>query len=255
MTAEQVRIGLVGYGFGGRVFHAPLLASAPACDFAGVVTTLGRAPGGAAQEHPDVRAYDSLEALAARGAVAVAISTPAHTHIPLALQAIGLGMAVVCDKPFALERRRARDGDRRGRDRRRGAQRLPEPPLGLRPAHPAAAAHAGPTRRDPALRVGASSGSPPSGTARGRRWHPARLRQPPGRPGAAAVRPGRRPSMPRCAAPQTTSPASSLALQQPAACAPTSAATGARARPRRDCGSAAPRARSSCRRWTARSGT
>jgi len=39
MTAEQVRIGLAGYGFGGRYFHAPLLASAPGCDFAEVVTT------------------------------------------------------------------------------------------------------------------------------------------------------------------------------------------------------------------------
>ena len=35
---EPVRIGLVGYGFGGRVFHAPLLASAAGCDFLGVVT-------------------------------------------------------------------------------------------------------------------------------------------------------------------------------------------------------------------------
>ena len=109
MTAEQVRIGLVGYGFGGRNFHAPLLASAPSCDFAGVVTTSTARREQLAQEHPDVRAYDSLEALAADGAVAVAISTPAHTHAPLALQAISLGMAVVVDKPFALSANDARD--------------------------------------------------------------------------------------------------------------------------------------------------
>ncbi|MCW2870647.1 MAG: oxidoreductase, Gfo/Idh/MocA family, partial [Streptomyces oryziradicis] len=35
---EPVRIGLVGYGFGGRYFHAPLLASAAECEFLGVVT-------------------------------------------------------------------------------------------------------------------------------------------------------------------------------------------------------------------------
>ena len=28
---EPVRFGLVGYGFGGRYFHAPLLAAAPEC--------------------------------------------------------------------------------------------------------------------------------------------------------------------------------------------------------------------------------
>jgi predicted dehydrogenase len=109
MTAEQVRIGLVGYGFGGRTFHAPLLASAPSCDFAGVVTTSASRREELAKEHPDVRAYDSLDALAADGAVAVAISTPAHTHVSLALQAISLGMAVVVDKPFALSANDARD--------------------------------------------------------------------------------------------------------------------------------------------------
>jgi predicted dehydrogenase len=109
MTAEQVRIGLVGYGFGGRYFHAPLLASAPGCDFAGVVTTSAERRAELAREHPGVRAYDSLEALAADGVSAVAISTPAHTHAPVALQAIGLGLAVVCDKPFALTSADARE--------------------------------------------------------------------------------------------------------------------------------------------------
>ena len=56
-----------------------------------------------AREHPGVRAFDSLEALAAAGAEAVAISTPADTHTPLAAQALELGLAVVCDKPFALD--------------------------------------------------------------------------------------------------------------------------------------------------------
>ena len=35
MTAEQVRIGLVGYGFGGRYFHAPLLAARPGATSSG----------------------------------------------------------------------------------------------------------------------------------------------------------------------------------------------------------------------------
>ncbi len=33
-----VRIGLVGYGKGGRFFHAPLIAGAAGCELAGVVT-------------------------------------------------------------------------------------------------------------------------------------------------------------------------------------------------------------------------
>jgi predicted dehydrogenase len=102
-----VRFGLVGYGLGGRVFHAPLLASAATIDFAGVVTT-----------NPDRRAevaeagltaYDDLAALAADGVQAVAISTPATTHAELALSAIGLGLAVVVDKPFTLDAESARE--------------------------------------------------------------------------------------------------------------------------------------------------
>jgi predicted dehydrogenase len=56
-----------------------------------------------------VPAFDSLSDLAASGVDAVAISTPAETHIPLVLEAIGLGLAVVCDKPFALDAAQARD--------------------------------------------------------------------------------------------------------------------------------------------------
>ena len=56
-----------------------------------------------AHDHPDTAAFDSLADLAAAGADAVAISTPAPTHITLALEAIELGLAVVVDKPFALD--------------------------------------------------------------------------------------------------------------------------------------------------------
>ncbi|MBB3085924.1 Gfo/Idh/MocA family protein [Geodermatophilus sabuli] len=100
---DPVRFGLVGYGFGGRYFHAPLLAAAPECDLLGVVTTSPERRAQVAAEHPGVRAFASLEDLAAAGAEAVAISTPADTHTPLTEQALRLGLAVVCDKPFALD--------------------------------------------------------------------------------------------------------------------------------------------------------
>ena len=60
------------------------------------------------REHPGTPVFDDLAALAAAGAEAVAISTPAATHIPLALEAIELGLAVVVDKPFALDAAQAR---------------------------------------------------------------------------------------------------------------------------------------------------
>lgn len=105
---DPVKIGLVGYGFGGRYFHAPLISSAAECEFVGVVTTSVERRALLAKEHPGVGLFDSLDALASAGAEAVSISTPAGTHSDLTDQAIARGMSVVCDKPFALDPRAAR---------------------------------------------------------------------------------------------------------------------------------------------------
>jgi predicted dehydrogenase len=105
---EPVRFGLVGYGFGGRYFHAPLLASATECEFFGVVTSSPERRALATSEHPGVSTFGSLAELRDAGAEAVAISTPADTHSPLTDEALSLGLAVVCDKPFALDAEAAR---------------------------------------------------------------------------------------------------------------------------------------------------
>ncbi|HLM06775.1 MAG TPA: Gfo/Idh/MocA family oxidoreductase [Blastococcus sp.] len=100
---EPVRIGLVGYGFGGRWFHAPLLAAAVECEFLGVVTSSSERRALVAADHSEVATFSSLQELRAAGAEAVAISTPADTHTELAERALELGLAVVSDKPFALD--------------------------------------------------------------------------------------------------------------------------------------------------------
>jgi predicted dehydrogenase len=105
---EPIRIGLVGYGFGGRWFHAPLLSSAAECDFIGVVTSSPERRALVCQEHLGLPTFDSLEELRAADAEAVAICTPAATHSELTDRALELGLAVVCDKPFALDAATAR---------------------------------------------------------------------------------------------------------------------------------------------------
>jgi predicted dehydrogenase len=105
---EPVRIGLVGYGFGGRWFHAPLVSGAAECAFLGVVTSSPERQSLVAADHPGVATFGSLEELQAAGAEAVAISTPADTHSALTDRALELGLAVVCDKPFALDAAAAR---------------------------------------------------------------------------------------------------------------------------------------------------
>ncbi len=60
------------------------------------------------RDHPGTPAYDDLAQLAGAGVDAVAVSTPADTHVPLVLEAVSRGLPVVCDKPFALESSAAR---------------------------------------------------------------------------------------------------------------------------------------------------
>jgi predicted dehydrogenase len=108
MTAPSLRIGLLGYGFGGRRFHAPLIASTPGCTLAGVVTRSPERRAELAADHPHVGAFDSLADLAAAGVDAVAISTPADTHAALAEEALRLGLPAVVDKPFTLDAPSAR---------------------------------------------------------------------------------------------------------------------------------------------------
>jgi predicted dehydrogenase len=105
---ERVRIGLVGYGKGGRFFHAPLIAAAAGCELAGVVARSAARRADLEHDHPGMAAYDDLAQLAAAGVDAVTISTPADTHVPLVLEAVSLGLPVVCDKPFALSSAAAR---------------------------------------------------------------------------------------------------------------------------------------------------
>jgi predicted dehydrogenase len=97
-----VRFGLVGYGFGGRYFHAPLIASAVECELTAVATRSADRRALVGREHPDAVVVDDLAGLVAAGVEAVVVSTPADTHIPLCRQALELGVPVVVDKPFAL---------------------------------------------------------------------------------------------------------------------------------------------------------
>lgn len=101
MTTPHLRIGLVGYGSGGRYFHAPFIAAAEGVRLAGVVA---RAPATIAKVEADLPGtpiYPSLGAMLAAGVDAVTITTPPDTRRELVMEAIAAGVPVVADKPFA----------------------------------------------------------------------------------------------------------------------------------------------------------
>lgn len=119
MKDEEVRVGLIGYGLGGRSFHAPVIAATPGMRLAAIVTANAERQGLARAEHPGARIVDTTDELFQNraGIDLVVISTPNRTHVPLALQAIDAGLAVVVDKPLAPSsaeaRKLAKEAERR----------------------------------------------------------------------------------------------------------------------------------------------
>ncbi len=105
---SAVRWGLVGFGAGGRVFHAPLLAAAAGVELAAVVTGDPDRREQAVSLLPGVTVVPDLAALVELGVEAITVTTPPGTHTSLAMQALDLGLDVVVDKPFALTAAAAR---------------------------------------------------------------------------------------------------------------------------------------------------
>jgi scyllo-inositol 2-dehydrogenase (NADP+) len=104
-AAAPIATGLIGFGLGGRAFHAPLLAALPQFRLAAIATRQAEA---VAAAHPGAKATDADALLADPAVALVVISTPNDTHYPLAQRALAAGKHVVIDKPFASDAGEAR---------------------------------------------------------------------------------------------------------------------------------------------------
>jgi predicted dehydrogenase len=104
---DPIRVGLIGYGFVGKTFHAPLIQSVPGLKLAFVGSTQPD------KVHADV---PGATVIADRDSVAthpdvdlVVIASTNETHLPLAKAALLAGKDVVVDKPFTLTLADARE--------------------------------------------------------------------------------------------------------------------------------------------------
>jgi predicted dehydrogenase len=99
-ASSPLKVALVGYGYVGKTFHAPLIAATPGLALYAVVSS---DPAKVTADLPDVRvAPDLAEALADPATDLVVIATPNALHAPQAIAALNAGKHVVVDKPFAL---------------------------------------------------------------------------------------------------------------------------------------------------------
>ncbi|HSV59800.1 MAG TPA: oxidoreductase [Variovorax sp.] len=103
-----IPVGLVGYGFAGQTFHAPVLSAAPGLRLVAVASSQPdkvRADWPQAAVAPDVQAM-----LAAHPAIElVVVAAPNEAHFPVAKAALEAGRHVVVDKPFTLDAGQARE--------------------------------------------------------------------------------------------------------------------------------------------------
>ncbi|MFF2845558.1 Gfo/Idh/MocA family oxidoreductase [Streptomyces sp. NPDC058001] len=112
-SVSPLRVGLVGYGLAGSVFHAPLIAATEGLALDTIVTSSPERREQARAEFPDVRFADTADALWTPSASAeldlVVIASPNKTHVPLATAALTAGLPVVVDKPIAGTAAEARE--------------------------------------------------------------------------------------------------------------------------------------------------
>ncbi|MET8566203.1 Gfo/Idh/MocA family oxidoreductase [Streptomyces flaveolus] len=111
MTATPLRVGLIGYGLAGSVFHAPLIAATEGLALDTVVTSHPERQQQARAEFPDVRIAATAEELFDRADELdlIVVASPNKTHVPLATAALKAGLPVVVDKPVAGTAAEARE--------------------------------------------------------------------------------------------------------------------------------------------------
>ncbi|MBO9647054.1 MAG: oxidoreductase [Variovorax sp.] len=117
MPQTTLRAGLVGYGFAGQTFHAPVLSAVPGLVLGAVASSQ---PHKVHADWPDVDVVPDVDALLRRTDIdLVVVAAPNAQHHPVAKAALGAGKHVIVDKPFTLDAGQARElaalAERQGR--------------------------------------------------------------------------------------------------------------------------------------------
>ncbi|QTC87338.1 oxidoreductase [Brevundimonas pondensis] len=103
---HPVRTALVGFGYAGRTFHAPLIAACPDLRLEAVVSRQAET---VSELWPDARVLTSFDQALADPAIdLIVLATPNDLHATQAGAALNAGKAVVVDKPFTLTAAEAR---------------------------------------------------------------------------------------------------------------------------------------------------
>lgn len=107
LKTSPIRVGLIGYGYSGKTFHAPLIQAVEGLALCGVASSNAEK---VRADWSEVAVYpDAGTLIADQDIDLVVIASPNATHAPLAQLALDQGKAVVIDKPFTVTMAEARD--------------------------------------------------------------------------------------------------------------------------------------------------
>jgi len=96
----QLKIGLVGYGYAGATFHAPLIEYSGSAALSAIATTQTDR---ARSDYPNALVVPDIDQLLAIDELeCIVIATPNDTHFELARKVLESGRHVVVDKPVTL---------------------------------------------------------------------------------------------------------------------------------------------------------
>ncbi|HET8826094.1 MAG TPA: oxidoreductase [Terriglobales bacterium] len=97
-SSKMINVGIVGFGFAARVFHAPIISAVPGLKLRAIVQRKGD---DASRIYPSATQVRSVEELLAIPEMQlVVVATPNTSHYALAKQCLLAGKDVVIDKPF-----------------------------------------------------------------------------------------------------------------------------------------------------------
>src|SRR5215469_14468962 len=98
-----IRVGIIGYGLAGTVFHGPLVASTPGMVVAAIATQHPERRARAMRDYPSATLYSSADTLLADPSKLdlVVVATANRAHVPQGIAALESGLPVVIDKPLA----------------------------------------------------------------------------------------------------------------------------------------------------------
>jgi predicted dehydrogenase len=106
----MINVGLIGFGFGGRVFHAPMISAVEGLRLTAILQRTKPNASDVETLYPEARIVRSVEEMLAIPEIElITVTTPNKTHFEIAKKCLEAGKNVVIDKPFAATLSEARE--------------------------------------------------------------------------------------------------------------------------------------------------